>query len=85
MGFMKPKAYVPPAATQSQTPLTPPEPAPPPPNPVTIADASVQQAGAKLRTAASQASGIGAGSTIMTSPVGVMGEAKKAKKSLLGQ
>ena len=84
MGFMKPKAYVPPPAA-TQTPLTPPEPAPPPPNPVTIADSSVQQAGAKLRTAAGQAGGIGSGSTIMTSPMGVMGEAKKAKKSLLGQ
>ncbi len=83
MGFMKPK-YTPPAAAAS-TALTPPEAAPPPPNPVTIADATVQQAGAKLRTAASTASGIGSGSTIMTSPVGVMGEAKKAKKSLLGQ
>ena len=65
----------------SQPKMPPVQAPPPPPNAPTLADASVSKAGQQTRAAAVG----GVGSTIATSPQGVIGKASTAGKSLLGQ
>lgn len=72
MGFMKPK----------QQYVAPPEPLPPPAAPPTTADSSAIQAGNRIRQ---QAANTNASQGIMTSPQGLLTEAKTARKTLLGQ
>tara|TARA_R110000868_G_scaffold35504_6_gene127219 strand:+ start:741 stop:944 length:204 start_codon:yes stop_codon:yes gene_type:complete len=64
-----------------QPKMPPVVPPPPPPNAPTLADASVSKAGQQTRAGAVG----GIGSTIATTPQGVLGSANTAGKSLLGQ
>ncbi|SKA37736.1 hypothetical protein SAMN02745126_05948 [Enhydrobacter aerosaccus] len=63
-------------------PYVPPLPAPPP-SPPTTADPAVSQAAADAMSRAKAASGFG--STIATTPQGVLGAANTSLKTLLGQ
>ncbi len=64
------------------TPYVPPLPAAPPPPP-TMADPAVTQAATDAEARAKAAAGFG--STIATSPQGVLGTANTSLKTLLGQ
>lgn len=68
---------------QSALPAVPPPP-PPPPAPPLLANASVQDAGARARRAAAAASGSGFNGTIKTSPSGAEAPSTTGGKSKLG-